>query len=133
MGLPKVEEASQLELAKRFVDEGETMQGYLSDNEKQKVYENLAQSLDAIYAFDSNMIYLGERVDYKTGYGRAVLVHELIHFLQNQYNHQEKVSCINALEKDAYTIQEQYMRANNMVPEFNKFTIMMRSICDQDM
>lgn len=132
MGLPAVEQVSQMKLARLFVGEGVTAQGYLSNNDKEEAYKEFATRLVAIYASDRNTIYLGVNADPKTAYGRAVLVHELVHFLQNKYNHHKDAPCLNALEKDAYTIQAKYMRAHNMEPEFDKFTILMRSLCDLD-
>jgi hypothetical protein len=133
MGLPIVQSVSQIELAELYVgkDSDEKAQGFLSDTAKEAAYKQLAASLEAVYAADKNTIYLGTRIDPNSAYGRAVVVHELIHFLQKVNKHETKVACSNALEKDAYTIQAKYMKAHKLIPSFNEFTVLMRSICEE--
>ncbi|MGS2718376.1 DUF6647 family protein [Eionea flava] len=137
MGLPVVEHVTQRQLAHIYIgdDEGAkkegtiNTQGFLSEAD----YQSLAVGLEAVYAADKNTIYLGEKVDLNTDYGRSVLVHELIHFLQKTHQHHTQVACGNALEKDAYTIQADFMKAHDLVPPFTGFTVMMRSLCEEDL
>ncbi|MFT6102265.1 MAG: hypothetical protein ACJATV_000742 [Granulosicoccus sp.] len=128
MGLPKVEQVSQRELAHLYVGSEGNMQGFLSE----EAYQSLASGLEAIYAADKNTIYLGEKVDIGTEYGRSVLVHELVHFLQNVHEHHAKVSCGQALEKDAYFTQANYMREHDLKPPFTRFSVLIRSLCEGD-
>jgi hypothetical protein len=72
-------------------------------------------------------------VNLESAYGRSIVVHELIHFLQNVHQHHVQVNCGNALEKDAYFIQADYMRAHQLVPPFTEFTVRMRSLCEEEM
>ncbi len=132
MGLPKFQTVSQLQLAALYVGEDD-VQGFLSDEHKKAAMQQLASRLEAVYAADKNTIYLANKIKPDSPYGRSVHVHELIHFLQKVNQHEAKVACGNALEKDAYTIQADYMKAHNMTPGFNKFTILMRSLCDSEM
>lgn len=139
MGLPTVEHVTQRQLAHIYIgdDEGakkgkgdaNSAQGFLSEAD----YQSLVVSLEAVYAADKNTIYLGGNVDLNTDYGRSVLVHELIHFLQKTHQHHTQVACGNALEKDAYTIQADFMAAHDLVPPFTSFTVMMRSLCEEDL
>jgi hypothetical protein len=129
MGLPVVEQVSQLELAELFVGKGNKAQGFLSKDDKERVYKSLASSLEAVYAADKNTIYLGKKIDPQSAYGRSVVVHELIHFLQKTHQAETTVACRNALEKDAYLIQADYMKQHGLKPPFNGFTVMMRSLC----
>jgi hypothetical protein len=135
MGLPNVEQVTQRKLAHIYVGDEDSVgnnnntQGFLSE----EAYQSLAAGLEAVYAADKNTIYLGEKIDIKTDYGRSVLVHELIHFLQNTHQHHTQVACGNALEKDAYFIQADYMKEHNIPPPFTRFTVMMRSLCEEDM
>jgi hypothetical protein len=135
MGLPNVEQVTQQELAYIYVGDEDSVgnknnaQGFLSE----EAYQSLAAGLEAVYAADKNTIYLGEKIDIQTDYGRSVLVHELIHFLQNIHQHHAQVTCGNALEKDAYFIQADYMQEHNIAPPFTRFTVMMRSLCEKDM
>lgn len=133
MGTPAIEQVSQLELAHIYVGDDIHAQGFINDEEKADIFTSLMNSLEAVYAADKNTIYLGERVDVDTAYGRSIVVHELIHFLQNVHQHHTQVNCGNALEKDAYFIQADYMREHRLVPPFTNFTVRMRSLCEEDM
>ena len=129
MVLPTIEQVSSLELAALYIGKDNKAQGYLTQDDKSDVYQNLAANLEAFYDPELNIIYLGEKIALESDYGRAVIVHELVHFLQKTHNHRAKVDCKNALEKDAYFIQEAYMKAHNLTPSFNGFTVLTRSLC----
>jgi hypothetical protein len=133
MGLPLLQQVSQLELAHIYVGDDISAQGFINDEDKTEAFESLMSSLEAVYAADKNTIYLGERVNLESSYGRSIVVHELIHFLQNVHQHHVQVNCGNALEKDAYFIQADYMRAHKLVPPFTEFTVRMRSLCEEEM
>lgn len=128
MGVPHVENVSQRKLAQLYIGGEGNTQGFLSE----EAYQSLASGLEAIYDANKNTIYLGEKVDIQTGYGRSVLVHELVHFLQDIHEHHARVSCGQALEKDAYFTQADYMRVNNLKPTFTRFSVIMRSHCEGD-
>ncbi len=132
MELPVVEQVSQQRLAELYVGEGKQVQGFMSDAQRAAMVQHLSTSLEAVYAADKNTIFLGQKIDPESPYGRSVMVHELIHFLQREHEYHTKVACNNALEKDAYFIQAEYMKQNQLVPPFNKFTVLMRSICDSE-
>jgi hypothetical protein len=132
MGLPNVEQVTQFQLAELYVGKGDKARGLLSKGDQDKVYKNLAASLKAVYAADINTIYIGKKIDPQSPYGRSVVVHELIHFLQKVHKHETKVACTNALEKDAYQIQAKYMKQHQLTPEFNNFTVLVRSMCEGD-
>ena len=132
MGLPNVEQVTQQKLAELYMGTDESRLGYLSDADKESIFNDLTNSLEVVYASDNNTIYLGEKIEPESTYGRSVMVHELVHFLQNKNDMHKQVTCKNALEKDAYLIQSDYMVQNNTIPPFNRFTIMMRSLCEDD-
>lgn len=90
---------------------------------------DLKASLIAVYRDDSRTIYVSERVDLASAAGQAVLVHELVHFLQYEQGMEHTVPCTQALERDAYTIQAAYMSAHGLKPEFDNFTVAVRSMC----
>jgi len=133
MGIPSIEQVSQLELAHIYVGDDIGTQGFINDEEKEEIFESLVNGLEAVYAADKNTIYLGERVDVESAYGRSIVVHELVHFLQNVHQHHAQVNCGNALEKDAYFIQADYMREHKLIPPFTEFTVRMRSLCEEEM
>lgn len=137
MGFPQVQQVTQIQLAKIYIGDNKKdninkrSQGYLSEADKQNMYKNLAENLEAVYDSEENIIYLGKKVDVNTPYGHSVLVHELIHFLQNKNNYHATAECHNALEKDAYFIQEDFMKQHQLVPPFNRFTVLVRSMCTE--
>lgn len=133
MPVPEVAQITQERLVEKYLGEDEKPLSYLSESDREVVFNNLINSLEAIYDSDNNIIYLGERLTPDSSYGRAVLVHELVHFLQHQYDKHEEAACLNHLEKDAYLIQAEYMKENDLTPAFNSFTIAMRSLCDHEM
>ncbi len=95
-------------------------------------YDHLLDSVQAVYNNDENSIYVSERVDLETPGGRAVLLHELVHYVQYATGVDQRVGCQNALEEDAYELQRTYMEERNLEPEFDRFTVMMRSACNLD-
>jgi len=72
---------------------------------------------------------LSTALDPNTAYGKSVLLHELVHFVQFETGVAETVECRNALEKDAYELQKIFMTGHDLQPEFNDFTVAMRSTC----
>ena len=133
MGLPAVEQVTQQELASLYFGTGsDKVQGFASDEDEETktVIHSLTRNLRAIYSANNNTIYLGKSIDPTSTYGRSILIHELVHFLQNKHEMHKQVACNNALEKDAYIAQSHYMVQNKVIPSFNKFSIMMRSLCE---
>lgn len=97
-----------------------------------KEIQQLESDIAALYDNENNRIYVAANIDMHSAYGNSVLVHELVHFLQFHQGRNEQVACISALEGDAYRIQAKYMNANGLVPEFDEFTIRIRSSCYLD-
>lgn len=48
-----------------------------------------------------------------------IIFHELVHYLQYLNGEDQEVACMNALEKDAYKLQDQYIQEMNW-PEENR-------------
>ena len=94
-----------------------------------KELRDLEGDVTAIYDNHQNTIYVEGGIDLDSDYGNAVLVHELVHYLQFAHGADETANCISELEEDAYRIQAKYMEEQEMIPEFDEFTIRMRSIC----
>ena len=61
-----------------------------------------------LYDFQNQIIYLAEGTDLKSGEGKAVLVHELVHFLQYQHGVHRRIACIGELEPPAYLLESVY-------------------------
>lgn len=85
--------------------------------------EYLAGHLMAIYKFDHKRIYVSVAVDLSTEYGKSIIVHELVHFLQFQTGRQAHAPCAGALEQPAYQAQKAYMLTHGVKPDFDDFTV----------
>ena len=97
-----------------------------------KELHELESDVAALYDNRNNQIYVAANIDLHSAHGNSVLVHELVHFLQFAHGKNEEAACISALEDDAYRIQAAYMKAHGLVPEFDEFTIRIRSTCYLD-
>lgn len=97
-----------------------------------KELRELENDVAALYDHQRNTIHVAANIDLHSAHGKSVLVHELVHFLQFAQGQSKEMACINALEGDAYRIQAKYMLAHGLVPEFDEFTIRIRSSCYLD-
>jgi uncharacterized protein DUF6647 len=62
-----------------------------------------------LYNFNEKTIYILETIDLNTEKGKAILLHELVHYIQYQTGMDKTVNCINELEPEAYDIEETYL------------------------
>ena len=62
-----------------------------------------------LYNFEKKAVFLLDSIDLKTDNGRAILLHELVHFLQYHDGVDKEVRCKNELEKLAYTLEARFM------------------------
>lgn len=131
MALPEFRQLEHDQLVEMYMDKNNIAYSFLSDEYKEMMYKNLSASLEAIFIAEEDAIYISDRIDINSTYGQSIIVHELIHFLQNKRNHIAQVPCLNALEKDAYTIQARYLEAHNQPVPFDTFTIHMLSQCER--
>ena len=97
---------------------------------------SLPQGLDidsvtvaGLYNFRDGKIYLSNNVDLGTIEGRAVLVHELVHYLQYQQGLDRSVPCMRALERSAYAAQAQYLKQHGAQTPFNEAQVLTVSTC----
>ena len=122
-GLPDVKQVSAEELVNAAF-KGE-VPAYLSGDD----LEQFKQSLTAIYHHEQEAIYVRSDVDLNDPYGTSVLLHELIHFVQHETGVADKAVCPNELESAAYKAQKVYMLEKGLEPDFDDFTIAIRSMC----
>jgi len=69
--------------------------------------------IKALYNHRENTLMFTKEMDiteFKTGY---IVVHELVHFLQNTNNITENTECIQSLEEPAYKLQAEWQRQHN--------------------
>lgn len=78
------------------------------------LFENPPKDCIALAYYDNNMntifispVPIGGMVEEK--FIEVVLLHELVHFLQYVNKEEQKVRCQNALELDAYKLQDKYI------------------------
>ena len=68
---------------------------------------------DALYEVETATIYLSDRVDLNTAYGRSVLLHELVHHVQYQMD-LDAIACgYTFVEGDAYSVQADYLEQHD--------------------
>ncbi len=119
LGLPTVQRVSQEVLA------SERYGGELSRSETDGIKSEIA----ALYDHKNKRILVGDYVDFDTVHGRSALVHELVHFIQYEKGVAAEAPCVRSLERDAYRIQSRYLKQHGLVPEFDEFTVAVRSLC----
>jgi hypothetical protein len=85
----------------------------------------------AVYSDDENTIYLGERWDGRTPAGLSVVVHEMVHHLQNVGG--LRFACPGEREALAYRAQEEWLQmfGRSLAQEFqiDEATLMLRTTC----
>lgn len=88
-------------------------------------------TVEGLYNFRDGKIYLSSDTDLATTEGQAVLVHELIHYLQYQQGLDRSVPCMRALEPSAYAAQAEYLRQHGGQALFNEAQVFAVSTCTQ--
>ena len=88
-------------------------------------------TVEGLYNFHDGNIYLSRRIDLSTTEGRAVLVHELVHYLQYRQGLDRSVPCMRALEPSAYAAQAEYLRQYGEQALFNEGQVLAVSTCTQ--
>jgi len=82
-----------------------------------------------LYNHKNNTIYLSDIVDIKTRFGKSVLLHEVVHYLQYQNGVYETAECVAENEKLAYKIQNSYLTEHKVDQLFSKHHIFFASLC----
>lgn len=97
---------------------------------------NVPQGLDVdsvsvagLYNYKDGNIYLLDDIDVSTIEGKAVLLHELVHYLQYQHGVDKSVACMRKLERSAYDAQAKYLQEHGKSPNFNELHVMLVSTC----
>ncbi len=73
------------------------------DPEKLRIY--------GLYNFNEGAVYILDSLDLDTEKGKGILLHELVHFLQYQYDRDEDVKCKNELESLAYLLEAKFLQS----------------------
>ena len=65
-----------------------------------------------LYNFNEGAVYILDSLDMKSEQGKGILLHELVHYLQYQYNQDENVQCKNELESLAYILEARFLQSH---------------------
>lgn len=102
---------------------------FIDEERTKNIYGDYWEYIEAFYDKDNKKILIRDNIDLSSIYGKSVLLHELVHFIQYQNGIDKKVECRSMLERDAYDIQREYLDNYNIPKPFDEFTILMRSKC----
>jgi hypothetical protein len=75
--------------------------------------------IKGLYNFNNKTIYILDTMDLNTEGDRAILLHELVHFLQYQAGENNDVKCKNELELLAYRLEAKYLHSLNKKIDFD--------------
>ncbi len=91
------------------------------DPEKLRIY--------GLYNFNEGAVYILDSLDLKSDKGKGILLHELVHFLQYQYEKDEEVKCKNELESLAYVLEARFLQSHDREHKINMAHINRVSQC----
>ena len=64
----------------------------------------------ALYDHTNKTIILNKNFDIQTTHDKSVLFHELVHHMQYENDIDSTVECVGELEKEAYTLQDEWLQ-----------------------
>lgn len=82
-----------------------------------------------LYNYKNKTVYLLDSIDLNTEKGKSILLHELVHYVQYENDHDEKVSCKNKLEHLAYNLEAKYLKEHGQRVNFSSAHINRVSQC----
>jgi len=105
---------------------------FLSQETMNKMYykdnEHDADALHGMYDKENDLIILPETWDIRESWDQSVLLHEMIHYYQDQNGLTFK--CTQEMEKDAWPTQKKYLKtAHDFDWEYDKLWYLMISAC----
>ena len=91
----------------------------------------------AIYDHNNKVIILNKRFNIKTIKDKSILFHELVHHMQYENDINNIVECRGQLEKEAYTLQDEWLQEKYNVNvwdtiKINKLFFMMITNCREN-
>ncbi len=110
------------------VSNGEMLKVAFGKNMPRAVNQKNMQ-IYGLYNFRNGTIYLLDSIDLETEKGKSILLHELVHYLQYQNGHNEKVDCKNQLEHLAYNLEAKYLQAHGERVDFSQNHVRRVSQC----
>jgi hypothetical protein len=85
-----------------------------------RVSSKPSASIYGLYNYEDKTIYMLDSIDINTTKGKAILLHELVHYLQYQNGHDHHVECKNRLEYLAYYLEAAYLKEHGEKVGFSK-------------
>ncbi len=82
-----------------------------------------------LYNFNNQTIYMLDSLDLKSEEGKAILLHELVHYLQYEESVDQNVECKNELEALAYTLEAAYLNNQGVTHNISQNHIKNVSSC----
>ncbi len=82
-----------------------------------------------LYNFRDKSIYLLDTIDLNTEEGKAILLHEIVHYLQYSQGMDKNVACKNELEKLAYSLEAYYLETHGASAGFSEAHVHRVSRC----
>jgi hypothetical protein len=89
----------------------------------------------AIYDNENKTIIVNKKFDIETIHDKSVLFHELVHHMQFENDIDSNVECVGDLEKEAYTLQDEWLQEKYSVSvwdtiKMNRLFFMMITSCN---
>jgi len=92
--------------------------------------EIIFPNYEGFYDYKKNIIYIRGGLDIKDPWTQGVLLHEVIHYLQDMNNAQ--FECTAEMEKDAWPLQKKYLKeVHNYIWNFDILWYLVISDCGQ--
>ena len=89
----------------------------------------MPNTLHGLYDKESDTIILPDTWDRRKAWDMGVLLHEMVHYLQDINNHE--FSCTAEMERDAWPIQQQYLKEeHNHVWDYDGLWYAVISTCN---
>jgi Zn-dependent peptidase ImmA (M78 family) len=80
---------------------------------------DLIANIKGLYNYKEGTVYLLNSIDIDSEKGRAVLLHELVHYLQYEHDQEKEAQCKNELEALAYVLEAKYLEEQDMKVGFS--------------
>ena len=92
--------------------------------------EIIFPNYEGFYDYKKNIIYIRRGLDIKDSWTQGVLLHEVIHYLQDMNNAQ--FECTAEMEKDAWPLQKKYLKeVHNYIWNYDILWYLVISDCGQ--
>ena len=91
--------------------------------------------LHAFYDPKSNTIYLNENFDIHNAFDKGILLHELLHYVQDMNEVVgKKFECWRATELEVYELQKKYLlEVHGVVFDYDELFVRMSAVCNPNM